>query len=167
MTIPADKFAAFAAAVRRRESGGDYQIVNSLGYLGAYQFGMARLCDLGFTERIPGTKGYGNSKFRWKSGWSSARFLNDPGIQDDTFRRHVRSWVRYVEKKAWTRFIGTPAVELLGDGAPDCEVTLSGMIGVVHLLGPGGLRSLLEGQDQVDGYGTRGSEYLAKFGGFF
>ncbi len=44
-------YAEFLAALRMRESSGDYAAVNTLGYLGAYQFGEAALVDLGFVIR--------------------------------------------------------------------------------------------------------------------
>ena len=44
-------FREFAYLIGERESNNNYQAKNSFGFLGAYQFGMARLCDLGQPER--------------------------------------------------------------------------------------------------------------------
>jgi len=77
---------AFCLVIKQQESSNNYRIVNSLGYMGAYQFGMARLCDLGYTERILGTRGFSNKVFRWKKGYSQEMFLNNPNWQDKIFR---------------------------------------------------------------------------------
>lgn len=159
------EFQSFAEAVRQRESGGNYEIVNSYGYMGAYQFGMARLCDLGYTIRTK--SGWGASSFAWREGWTRDRFLTDHAEQDEAFRLHVRAWCYYVSKRpGLTRHIGKPLSDYSDDESGDA-LTLSGMIGVVHLLGPGGLSGLLKGDEGVDGYGTKASDYLKRFNGYF
>jgi hypothetical protein len=46
---PTNQAADFRAAIRAAESSGDYGVVNSLGYTGAYQFGQERLDDFNRT----------------------------------------------------------------------------------------------------------------------
>ena len=48
-----DPYAAFNASLARTESGGDYNVTNSDGYGGKYQFGQARLDDF---NRAMGTQ---------------------------------------------------------------------------------------------------------------
>ncbi len=139
----------FRRAIRVRESSDRYACVNKLGYLGAYQFGMARLCDLGLTRRKdPKSKSFGNSAFEFIEQDGRAKFLASPVLQDKCFDLHVKM-LRH-ELKSWFR----------GDN-------LSGAIAVCHLLGAGGLRNwVTKGIDGADGFGTRGSEYFARFEGY-
>jgi hypothetical protein len=60
-------FAAYAAAIRQSESSDNYGVVNSLGYMGAYQVGQLALTDAGFQDAngnwTPLAKSFGvNSK---------------------------------------------------------------------------------------------------------
>lgn len=180
ITIPSDKLAIFAQAIRTRESGDrpgpqddarSYGTVNSLGYLGAYQLGLARLCDLGLTERIEGTCGYSNRAFRWLGDWTQARFLADHDVQDRCFMEHVRMLLVWIESRNLHRYVGEQVSALVdGDLAPaaDSVVSLSGMVAVAHLLGPGGLRDLLlMARNGADGYLTRASDYMHEFEGLF
>lgn len=168
---PDERFEAFAERMRDREGGGRYDAVNRFGYLGAYQFGMARLCDLGLAERIPGTAGYGNDAFRWVSGWSRERFLGDHAAQDSAFRRHVSWHLAHVEQRGLDCFVGEQLSALLGgalDPADDCVVSMSGIAAVCHLHGYGGFRALMmECKDLADANGTKASDYMREFGGIF
>lgn len=151
-------YLAFCLAVRKRESGDNYQIINKFGYLGAYQFGMARLCDLGYTERIPGTTGYANKDFRWKQGYSTKDFLDNPNFQDKIFREHVKD----LAKKIKARFPNYLEKMMWG-----IMITLSGLIAGAHLGGLGGIKLFLEtGQSSHDAYGTSVKSYIKKFGGY-
>jgi len=163
---PADQLGweHFAAALRKRESGGDYLVVNSYGFMGAYQFGMERLCDLGYTARV--SEGWRPECFEWKGAWTRDRFLADSDEQDNAFARHMNAWAGYLLKRTWaTDHLGQP-LAAYAEGA-EGELTLSGMLGVCHLKGPGGLRKLLQGQDNADGYGTKASEYMVLCNGYF
>jgi len=145
-------YKAFCLAVRKRESGNNYKIVNTLGYLGAYQFGMARLCDLGYTVRSYGSTGYDNDDFRWKFQYSTKAFLGNPKLQDFIFRKHVVNLIKQIEK-----------------GFKDSTIeryTMSGMIMGAHLGGIGGIQKFVLGQDTSDAYGTGVSEYVKRFKGY-
>jgi hypothetical protein len=146
-------FAAFVEAIAGSESSGDYAAKNRFGFLGRYQFGLARLSDLGLTERVPGTK----RGFRWKAPLSEAAFLADHGLQDDTFCRHVAD----LHDVCMARFAAH-----LGRTACGVTVTMSGMIAVCHLLGPGGLADFLGGRDGADANGTKASTYMGRFAGY-
>ena len=90
-------FREFAYLLGQRESNNDYEAKNSFGYLGAYQFGMARLCDLGLTERIK--EGMSNDCFKWKEGMSEEMFLNSPEVQDQLFFRHCTDLAGTINKE--------------------------------------------------------------------
>lgn len=143
------KYLEFKAAIRAREAHGDYTIVNKLGYLGAYQFGMARLCDLGLTHRInQRSVGFANGLFEFTAPLTKEIFLATPGLQECVFDSHVmRLKGRCVE---------------LGQ-----EDNLSGAIAACHLLGVGGLTDFVRHKiDGVDGFGTKLSEYYELFSGY-
>ena len=166
MSLPTDgdmRWKHFAVSMRQRESSGDYSAVNTIGYLGAYQFGMARLCDLGYTTRV--AEGCSNNSFAWKPPWSRDLFLADVVEQDRAFRAHMEQLARSIERRNWADHLGQPMVAYRE--GEEGEVTLSGLLGVAHLLGLGGLGKMLAGDDDVDGYGTRGSDYLVLFNGWF
>ena len=56
----------FRNAIGFKESSNRYGVVNSLGYLGRYQFGTARLSDFGLCARVSGTQGFVNDDFEVK-----------------------------------------------------------------------------------------------------
>lgn len=149
-------YSEFCAAIRKRESSNNYKAKNSLGYLGAYQFGRARLTDLGICRRIKGTKGFANKSFEFVPPLSEELWLSDPVAQDQAFDRHVADLKRRIIAKYKTPdFV-----------AGDLKFSLSGAIGVCHLLGLGGLEKLLQGSDGTDAYGTKASDYARLFDGY-
>jgi len=186
----------FAARMRAREAGDRpgpeddtavYGRCNKFGYLGAYQFGMARLCDAGLAERLPWMhpRDMRNNAFAWIGGWNKARFLADMKFQDQLFVGHVLDLVRGIYRSQLDRYIGEMLSAVMANylqtnrtitamtatpvrPAEDCAVTLSGMVAVCHLLGTGGLGELLwNRRDLADGFGTKASHYLKHFEGIF
>ncbi len=142
-------YAQFKAALRAREGSGKYEVVNTLGFLGAYQFGMARLCDLGLTKRKDSTRtGFKNELFCFIKPLTQEIFLSVPGLQECTFDSHVMN----LKAKCLT----------MGQAE-----NLSGAIAACHLLGIGGLDDFVRhGTDGVDSYGTKLSEYYELFRGY-
>ena len=176
--IDPEAFARFAAAMRQRESGDRYHITNPHGYLGAYQFGRARLADYGFTKRLASSAGgYENDEFSWVPPWYEARLLANDSLQDRLFARHVADHLTWIKRRRLVRKVGEQVSALfvspfngrsLIDPADDVTITLSGMVAVLHLVGYGGLDDLVRGKrDRVDGNGTSASDYLREFGGLF
>jgi hypothetical protein len=141
-------YGEFRLAIRTRESSGKYDCVNKLGYLGAYQFGLARLCDLGVTRRKdPGSKGLANGLFEFIEPGGREKFLSTPALQDECFDRHVQ-----LLKKLCERI---------------CPENLSGAIAACHLLGVGGLVDFVRHKiDDCDAFGTKLSEYYELFSGY-
>ena len=147
----------FREAVKKRESGGNYTVRNPYGYLGAYQFGMARLTDLGLAQRLPGTSGYGNENFTWSPGYSQSGFLSDRTLQDRTFDRHVSELSK--------RLVAThPGLITGGINAQGRKITLSGAIGGSHLVGKGAVDKYIKsGIITRDANQTSVEEYLDLF----
>lgn len=140
-----------------RESKNNYQLKNSLGYLGRYQFGMARLADFGLCERV--SAGYGNNSFVWKEGFSEDSFLTNQPLQDSTFDKHVDNLITRIQNN-FGGYIGTTKKGVL--------ITLSGLVAGSHIGGIGGIKDfLMYGIDKKDAYGTSISNYIKSFGGYF
>jgi len=155
---PQNDYESFRAALRQSESSGNYQVVNSLGYMGAYQFGMARLCDFGLTKRKPGTTGWTNDCFEWIPPHTREEFLNSPAMQDDIFKKHVIGLMKYI-KQNFSQYFNQTVGGIV--------VTLSGLVAGAHIGGYGGLKKFLEaGQNPTDAYGGSVAGYIRKFAGY-
>ena len=125
--------------LKARESSGDYKVVNRLGYLGAYQFGAARLIDMGLVK-----KGAKNKDLNDPSAWtgkygidSKDAFLSNNDVQDQVATEHLVALGKQLKTSS--------------TGVRD----LSGRIMAAHLLGAKGSRNL----NSVDANGTKGLEY--------
>jgi len=68
-------FLGFKEAIAFKESQGDYQVINTLGYLGKYQFGANTLKLMGV--------------------YDTKQFLNDPVLQENIFKLNVsrNKWI--------------------------------------------------------------------------
>lgn len=74
----------FTDKVKKSESSGDYESVNTEGYMGAYQFGEARLKDY---------------KKDTGSAFSKEEFLKNKELQDKVFDWHVDDIKKYMSKE--------------------------------------------------------------------
>jgi len=161
--MASNTFAAFLIALRMAESGGDYQAVNSLNFLGAYQFGEAALIDLGYVRRDRDV--YDND---FGGGWtgkngirSTAAFLASEREQDRAAKRWMRVMWRYIEAQN----IDGYAWETVGE----TKLTTSGMLAAAHLLGAGALKEYIDSNgraDLRDPYGMPLSQYITRLGGY-
>lgn len=133
----------FKNALGQRESGNNYQIVNTLGFLGRFQFGKPRLYDLGYS-----VDGYAPKGMQPKIAITRDHFLNNPELQDQLFDKHVSALGRTIKNKYPEGVI---------------KYSLSGLVAGAHLKGLGGVRDFLNGKDNADAYGTQISEYINKF----
>ncbi len=135
----------FNALLGMAESGGDYGIVNSLGYAGKYQFGDARLEDY---KRATGEK------------FTKQQFLSDPALQERVQKWHVADIDRNIDRFGLDRYFG----QKVGGTVIDRNALRA----VAHLGGIGGMRKFVESGGEynpADAYGTSLSDYAAKFGG--
>lgn len=145
---------AFCTELGRLESNNKYDVVNTYGYLGRYQFGLARLTDLGLCHRKPGVKGFDNSSFFWSEGFSQQQFLRNQELQDVLFEAHMARHRAVIAKKYQDR---------VGTLIRDVKITVPGMLACFHLVGEGGFRKLLRGDNPSDAYGTSALKYLRIF----
>ncbi|PQB06378.1 peptidoglycan-binding protein LysM [Polaribacter filamentus] len=130
-------FVAFKQAVAFKESQGKYTVVNTLGYLGKYQFGRTTL------ERL--------------DIYNTKEFLQNPELQEKAFIAlcKVNKWIL---RKDIKRSVGKTINGII--------ITESGILAAAHLSGAGNVKNYLRsnGTDCFsDAYGTTIKSYLKKF----
>lgn len=152
---------AFLDALGERESSGNYGAVNTLGFLGKYQFGELALIDVGYYSAD------GTAENDWKPGsWtgkdginSKADFLADPAAQESAIRAYM--------KLQWSYLGDARAYE--GQTVHGIKITESGLLAAAHLLGAGAVRNFLASDGTSvpgDAYGTPLAEYFTLFKGY-
>ena len=132
-------FVGFKEALAFKESRGKYDIVNSLGYLGKYQFGKSTLKDLKINPKD---------------------FLKNPLLQEKAFLANLEKnkWILRKEIKKYN-----------GKWINGVKITESGILAAAHLGGAGAVQQFLWSYGQKtmqDAYGTRIEHYLRKFSGY-
>lgn len=133
-------YVGFKEALAFKESQGNYFIMNTLGYLGKYQFGIGTLQLMGV--------------------YNTTRFLNDPELQEKVFYTNM-SRNKWILRKDIQRFVG----KQIGG----VEITESGMLAAAHLAGAGNVKKYLRSWGQIDttdAYGSAVSLYIRKFSGY-
>ncbi len=133
-------FIGFKEALAFKESRGEYNCVNTLGYLGKYQFGRTTLQRF----KIYNTKG----------------FLKDASLQEDAFIAlcSVNKWIL---RKDIKRKVGRKINGIL--------ITESGILAASHLAGAGNVKKYLRSNGTnnfKDAYGSNIESYLKKFAGY-
>lgn len=133
-------FIGFKEAVAHKESQGKYKKVNTLGYIGKYQFGMETLKSIGIKD--------------------STHFMNSPKLQEKAFvvllsknKYELKDYIAYFEGK-------------IVDGV---KITESGILAAAHLGGAGSVKRFLNSNGVKkckDDYGTSVKSYMRDFGGF-
>ena len=129
----------FLDAIGHRESSNRYDIVNSYGYMGKYQFGKSTLKGLGFKV-------------------TKEEFLNNPELQEkamyELLKHNQKKLRRFIEK-----YDGKVVHGVL--------ITESGILAAAHLAGQGNVRKFFrKGYEFKDGYGTKMTSYMTQFGGY-
>lgn len=133
-------FLGFKEAVAFKESQGNYSAVNTLGYLGKYQFGTNTL-------KLMGVK-------------APYKFLDSPMLQESVFELNV-SRNKWILRRDIKRFVGKRI-----NGTVISE---SGIIAASHLAGAGNVKKYLRSygkNDFSDAYGSSIAYYMNKFKGF-
>ncbi|MEM9076556.1 MAG: hypothetical protein AAGC43_05920 [Bacteroidota bacterium] len=130
----------FKEALAFKESQGRYQVINTLGYLGKYQFGRSTLKLIGV--------------------YDTDDFLNNASLQEKVFEVNVarNKWILRRDIKRFN-----------GKRIRGIEITESGIIAAAHLAGAGNVKKYLRSygkNDVADAYGTTISYYMKRFGGY-
>ena len=150
---------AYKDAIGRRESAGNYQAENTLGYVGKYQFGTAALEDSGYIKQ-------GTFAEARAAGLDPQDALNDPS-----------NWTGKGGISSKDDFLGNPleqekAMDIYTSGnlrtlenlgvvnSQSSQADIAGYLGAAHLGGAGGAQALSQGQVRRDAYGSGTSEYF-------
>jgi hypothetical protein len=133
-------FIGFQESLGSRESRCIYNKVNTFGYLGKYQFGVATLNYLGIKD--------------------TNAFLRNRDLQDKAFMANLslNKWYLQDEIEKYS-----------GSIIRGVEITESGILAAAHLGGVGSIKIFLRTNGIrrfKDGYGTCLLDYLKDFGGF-
>ncbi|MGK0324878.1 MAG: hypothetical protein ACJA2M_000122 [Polaribacter sp.] len=135
-----NNFVAFKQALAFKESQGNYTVINTLGYLGKYQFGRTTL------ERF--------------EIYDTEGFLQDPELQERAFTAlcKVNKWILRKDIK-----------RSVGKTINGIEITESGILAAAHLGGAGNVKKFLRSNGTKtfsDAYGSSIQVYLKKFAGY-
>ncbi|MEA1786321.1 hypothetical protein U1E44_09485 [Arenibacter sp. GZD96] len=143
MAVPpflGSSYVGFKEALAFKESKGNYFTINTLGYLGKYQFGIGTLELMGV--------------------YNATRFLNDPVLQEKAFQTNVAR-NKWILRKDIPRFVGKKMKGI--------EITESGILAAAHLAGPGNVKKFLRSGGELDAsddFGSSVAYYMKKFSGY-
>jgi hypothetical protein len=127
---------SFLCKLAQIESGNRYDVVNSYGYMGAYQFSLSTLRLIGINT-------------------TRSEFLANPDLQDEAAIRLMEA-----NKIALQRYID----RYRGTYVHGYYITESGLLAAAHLVGVSPvIRFLNTGQVKSDGYGTTLTRYIRIF----
>lgn len=143
--LPID-YKAYAEKIGEKESGGKYDAVNTLGYLGKYQFGALALQDMGLVKKGTSLKGL-NDPSNWNIEGGKQAFLNNPQLQEDTMAKYTKQ-----------NFATLNRIGVINEKSTQQEI--AGYLAASHLLGPGGAKQLAQGNVGSDAYGTTSASYF-------
>ena len=133
-------FVGFKEALAFKESRGDYSSINTLGYLGKYQFGRGTLKLIGI--------------------YDTEDFLNNPELQEKAFIANIER-NKWILRRDIKNFVGRKVNGIL--------ITESGILAAAHLAGPGSVKNYLRSygtENFADAYGTTIEYYMKKFSGY-
>lgn len=133
-------FIGFKEALAFKESRGNYFVVNTLGYLGKYQFGRGTLNVIGI--------------------YNTSEFLANPKLQENAFIANTQR-NKWVLRRDIKRFVGKRIDGVL--------ITESGILAAAHLGGPGNVKKYLRSYGAVgfaDANGTTIRNYMKRFSGY-
>ena len=133
-------FTGFKEALAFKESQGKYTLINSLGYMGKYQFGRAALRAIGIHD--------------------SSEFFSNPRLQEKAFKA-------LLSKNKWE--LRNEIEKYDGKVVNGVKVTESGILAAAHLGGAGSVKKFFKSKGKrsiKDNYGTSLENYMKRFGGY-
>ena len=133
-------YLGFKEAVGFKESQGRYYVINTLGYLGKYQFGSGTLKLMGV--------------------YNTDSFIGDAQLQEQVFELNVAR-NKWILRRDIKRFVGKRINGVV--------ISESGMIAAAHLAGAGNVKKYLRSYGKVDfsdAYGSTIAYYMRRFAGF-
>lgn len=134
-----DELLRFLNDIGHRESGNRYDITNTWGYMGRYQFGKSTLKGLGFDV-------------------TREQFLNNPQLQEEA----MLALLNHNKKKL------QPYIDIYdGKTINGMYVSESGILAAAHLGGQGSVKRYFKnGKIFKDAYGTKITSYMKQFSGY-
>jgi len=133
-------YVGFKEALAFKESLGNYASVNTLGYLGKYQFGKNTLAFYG--------------------QYNTECFMQDPALQERIFY-HNTARNKWILRRDIKRFVGLKINGIL--------ISESGILAAAHLAGAGNVKKYLRSwgdHNFSDAYNTSIEDYLRRFSGY-
>lgn len=133
-------FIGFKEAIAFKESQGKYRKVNSIGYMGKYQFGSKTLRSVGVNNQ--------------------KAFLKNPALQEKAF-------IALLSKNKW--ILRNEIEKYEGKVINGIEITESGILAAAHLGGAGSVKNFFKNKGNRhfrDAYGTSLRSYMKAFGGY-
>jgi uncharacterized protein (DUF2345 family) len=144
--------ANYMSAIGQRESGNKYDVVNTIGYSGKYQFGSLACQEAGYI--ILGSSG-NNRTLNNPAAWTGKDGVNNK-----------QDWLTNVgncQEKAMIAYTNKNYIYLTNNGgirSGDANDKKAGMLAGAHLLGAAAMKNWRNGQrGQADAYGTKPDEY--------
>lgn len=133
-------FIGFKEALAFKESQGKYYKINSLGYMGKYQFGTETLREIGISN--------------------AQQFMQNPRLQE-------RAFLALLAKNKWD--LKDEIDTFSGKSIAGVRITESGILAAAHLGGVRSVKKFLYSQGKrkcKDQYGSSVRSYMRDFGGF-
>jgi len=137
-------------ALGKRESGGKYDVLNSLGFSGKYQFGDMALEDMGLLKsgasKLGSVAKVTGDPNNWNLKGGLSTWLSNGGLQESSMDKLMTNNLRVLK--------GAPGFKQFKRG------DIAGALAAAHLVGAGGAKKFLAGNDSADAYGTKASDYF-------
>ena len=134
-----DELNRFLTDIGFRESGNRYDITNTWGYMGKYQFGKSTLKGLGFNV-------------------TRKEFLNNPQLQEEAMMALLNH-----NKEKLQQYIDIYD----GQTINGMYISESGILAAAHLGGQGSVKRYFKnGKVFKDAYGTKITSYMKQFSGY-
>ena len=131
-----------------KESSGDYEAINSLSYIGKYQFGYKALIDVGEVKSsATSNNDIINDPSVWNTPGGFIAFLKDPQRQERAMDKFLE--INYTRLSASIPGFKNLTIE-----------QKAGLLGAAHLAGAGGAAKWYKtGKEPSDKFGTKPSDY--------
>lgn len=140
---------ALKAQLAHTESNFNYSSVNSIGFIGKYQFGYLALIDRGYVNSDVTSNAQLNSPLAWTGHngiLTITDFFNSPDVQESIMDDTLAANNTHLTN------LGT-----IDSSSPAADI--AGKLAVSHLLGAGGCNKWAKGLGGKDQYGTDGDTY--------
>ena len=148
-------FNDYMDALGFKESGNDYTKINTLGYIGRFQFGTAALKDMGIHDKI-NLKNFRKNPKIWK-----------PDNQNMIMKKYTK--INAQRLNHYLKNIDKDINDYEGKVINGIEISKSGLLAACHLVGARKVFRFLKsnGKERFeDAYGTELTDYLRDFGGY-